>query len=396
MSLETSIWEAELHRETYVAILNSVLKERGSKRALAEKVGITPQYLSYILVTDKDPDNQRVIKRTPSEELCERIANALELRPEQRAVLIEEMLLSRQHLHEAVETMLPLVSQREASWERVHRLASEAYHAEEPEVYRQRCQGLRVFLVNLLHQLDAWHNPLLYAMAALSICGAENDVGRPGRSLYYAKLARFVIEYMAVDNPRLDKQRVDEIWIESILAESTAAMNLKLFKEGYDCCQAVEALGIATPYPAFKMHLISRTLKALTGIPRYSIREAQRLVQAAERLCDQHAGLEAGLPLYLHNIQRGLTEVYIQRGQYRKAERLLYGKVEPFQEVLDSPLRHVQLLKVQARLSWHQGDHQGWQHLVQSAVTIAREASLTDQLNKLEADYGSALATEVT
>lgn len=79
MSLDTLIWEAELHREIYAAILTSALARRGAKEHLARLVGITPQHLSYILVTDRDPENLRAIRRTPSEALCRRIAAALPL-----------------------------------------------------------------------------------------------------------------------------------------------------------------------------------------------------------------------------------------------------------------------------------------------------------------------------
>jgi hypothetical protein len=65
MSFLSLIDEAELHREVYVAVLNSLLRTRGSKRALAAHAGISPQYLSYVLVLDRDPDNLRELKRTP-------------------------------------------------------------------------------------------------------------------------------------------------------------------------------------------------------------------------------------------------------------------------------------------------------------------------------------------
>jgi hypothetical protein len=37
MSLDTAIWQAQLHRETYVGILNSVLRRRGSKKSIGRE-----------------------------------------------------------------------------------------------------------------------------------------------------------------------------------------------------------------------------------------------------------------------------------------------------------------------------------------------------------------------
>lgn len=55
MSILTDALEAQFHRETYVAILNSPLRAPGSKRALAQRAKISPVYLSYILKLDRDP-----------------------------------------------------------------------------------------------------------------------------------------------------------------------------------------------------------------------------------------------------------------------------------------------------------------------------------------------------
>jgi hypothetical protein len=51
MSLLTDALEAQFHRETYVAILNSLLRTPGSKRELARRAKISPVYLSYIGIT---------------------------------------------------------------------------------------------------------------------------------------------------------------------------------------------------------------------------------------------------------------------------------------------------------------------------------------------------------
>jgi hypothetical protein len=47
--------QAELHREIYAAIIKGCTRQRGARGRLAADAGITPQYLSYVLVADTDP-----------------------------------------------------------------------------------------------------------------------------------------------------------------------------------------------------------------------------------------------------------------------------------------------------------------------------------------------------
>ncbi len=62
-------WEAQLHKEAYSAAINSVLRTPGTKHRFAARVGITPQYLSYLL----DPNDPRA----PGPEVPQNIANTL-------------------------------------------------------------------------------------------------------------------------------------------------------------------------------------------------------------------------------------------------------------------------------------------------------------------------------
>ena len=52
--------EAQLHREAYIAVLNGLLQTTAAKRTFAQSIGITQQYLSYLL---------NPFDRTPSPEV---------------------------------------------------------------------------------------------------------------------------------------------------------------------------------------------------------------------------------------------------------------------------------------------------------------------------------------
>lgn len=81
--------EEQVHREVYIAILNSALREVGSMARLAELLGISPTYLSYLLHLDPRTSYS---SRRPSLRIAEAIAHALPLAPDVRDALLEHMV----------------------------------------------------------------------------------------------------------------------------------------------------------------------------------------------------------------------------------------------------------------------------------------------------------------
>lgn len=80
--------EEQTHREVYIAILNSALREVGSKARLAQRLGISRAYLSYLL--HPDPRTSDSFRR-PSPRIADAIARALPVEPEVRDALREHM-----------------------------------------------------------------------------------------------------------------------------------------------------------------------------------------------------------------------------------------------------------------------------------------------------------------
>jgi hypothetical protein len=85
--------EAQLHREVYVAVLNGLLRTPGEKRAFAQKVGISPVYLSYLLALDSGASSYPTL-RTPSLKVAQRIAQAAPAPADVRESLLLHMTLS--------------------------------------------------------------------------------------------------------------------------------------------------------------------------------------------------------------------------------------------------------------------------------------------------------------
>src|SRR5579862_6861021 len=85
--------EEQAHRVAYRALLQSVLREPGSKERLARTVGISRQYLSYLL-SPAYGDGR--IYRVPSARIAERIAAVLPAEPLVREQVREHMQLASQ------------------------------------------------------------------------------------------------------------------------------------------------------------------------------------------------------------------------------------------------------------------------------------------------------------
>ncbi len=79
-------WEEQVHRETYIAILKGQLRKPGAKKAFAAEIGISPQYLSYLL----DPYDHR----SPSQGMAQAIVRALSLTEHERSHMLEHLILA--------------------------------------------------------------------------------------------------------------------------------------------------------------------------------------------------------------------------------------------------------------------------------------------------------------
>lgn len=385
--------EAQLHREVYIAVLNGLLKARGSKQALAKKVGITPQYLSYIL----DPWNIR----TPSPKVAEAIVAALPLPLGQKHVLLEHMILAnerRVQMHGSISQKLTAYDLDEIDeilrcLRETHQQAMFTADPSQAKVKYKLVYEMSSFLIRII-------NPRQNPLAFVELCFLGHDSGcvlnRQIDALWFAKQARFVVESAQLCELRQPKEIFIDSKINAIRAEAVSYHNLKLFKPAYYCCEEAEEL-LATRnfkgrYDFWKPHLLRDKINALVGMPRFAITEAEGLAHQVEKSCEKDIYTDEEKELLVFLIRSSLSRAYIKYGgirNWRKAEHLLrteferMGKMERI-----GPLHQTLLMRTYARLRWMEGDQEGWRYFINHSIKTAIDAGLDHQIQEIHHEYG--------
>ncbi len=175
-----------MHREVSSALLKSALQTPGDKKALARRVGISPQYLSYL----QNPHDER----TADPHLAKKICAALPLEPEQRESLFEHLVLANQRRLEARRLQRIELQQRplEDIAEVLGQLHHQAGTASDPQVSKHNYQIVRDAAREALAQLPLPARPALVAQLCFLVHDAQCVLNRPDDALYHAKLARVI------------------------------------------------------------------------------------------------------------------------------------------------------------------------------------------------------------
>ena len=185
-----SMWLAEIHRETYVAMLQSWIPH-GERGEFARKVGISREYLSYLCALDSPEEARPRIKRLPSPERARRIAAALKAPSEVQESLIENMELAHVSASEAYYGVKEFVESRRvvealAQLEKTHRQAT--FGTKLGDV-RRNYRVFREASAQLLRALPMRLYPASFVQAALYLHDAQCVLDRADDALRWAKLA---------------------------------------------------------------------------------------------------------------------------------------------------------------------------------------------------------------
>ncbi|MCC9075952.1 hypothetical protein FKZ61_007495 [Litorilinea aerophila] len=381
----TPLEEALLHREVAVQTLQGLLRERGSKERLARQLGVSPQYLSYLL----DPWNHR----TPSPALARRLVAALPLEPEQRATLWEHLMLCQVNRLEArraafLEGRRSVLLNAEEHLHQLLQASAEAQfgpNAVSRVKYRLVYEGGRY----LAQVVGPREDLRVFIEASLVAHNAANVLNYPVSALWMARQVNYVPEEIWLQALR-DREEAIHYQVYGLLATATAYHNLGLYGEEYACCDQAEALlaeaGTTRLQENWLPHLYRNKLNALMYTPRFSIGEAENIAHRAQEVIERASGHTLESPfgqLLLFLIQVSLGRAYIRNANRRrlnKAEVVLRGCYDALAYMpLVGPLHRTLLLRAMAEMYGKMGSQEYRRHFLRSAYQEASAAGLTHQ-----------------
>src|SRR5450755_529297 len=354
MSILASIHTAQLHREVYIALLNSALQEPGSKHNLAAQVAVTPQYLSYLLNSGA-ADSYSF--RVPNAKIAEKIANALSLEREQREDLLRHMYLARDaasHITQTFRSEL-LTHPIEYFLKELRDADQEANFATDPHIYKKKYLAIRDTCKMLLNFSLLYTFPLDTVEVCMLLHEAQCILNQTGDALYHAKFARAIMEGLSRNDYR-KKERFDTYQIQVLRAEARACSDLRLYREAYEKCLQAEASDVMRyQSEACIPQLYRDKLQALCRKPRFALSEAEGLVARVRAICDSSSNDLA--PRWLFMANQYLARAYLHHHNLKKVKKLLAVLFEEIQTLPHvSPLHQTLLLKTYAKLRWEEGD----------------------------------------
>ncbi|OGO37341.1 MAG: hypothetical protein A2W35_02605 [Chloroflexi bacterium RBG_16_57_11] len=393
MSWLEDILLAEIHRETYVAILKSWIPH-GKKADFAHKIGITREYLSYLCALDYPTNDKTPAKRLPSPQLTRKIAKALPAPPEVKHSLIENIELAHAQNVRQYYTMREFTARRN-----VGELLAEiglghgkaTFGVDLTEV-RRAYRAVRDASASLLRKLSLEIYPASYVQTCLYLHDAQCVLDRADDALRYAKLARLVLENTDIYEEGFSKEQVDYLDVNAIRGVGVAYHNLELDRRAqFSYAHARSTSGYQNS-PLFWEPLVGRdVLNAMSQTPRYSIREANQIAYKIEKICEKR-GDEFTLLLARESWLRCL----IQHEKWKLAQRVYQEEIERIPRLpYIGSLHRAFLLKSGAQLSWEMGDMATWQERIGETLKLMHKAGLSHQMRTLKQAYGSNLKSVI-
>jgi hypothetical protein len=389
MSWIEAIWLAELYRETYVAILKS-WTPHGRKGDFAQRVGISPQYLSYLCALDHPIDEKFPTRRLPSPQMAVKLAKILPAPEAIRLSLIENMQLAHVNAAKAYYTMSEFTSKHHvdavmSELEHIHRQAT--FSTDLPKVQRSY-RVLRYVAANLLQRLSPSAYPASYAQTCLYLHDAQCIMDRADDALRYAKLARLVLENLDVYESGFSREQVDNLKINAIRGEAVAYNNLGLHREVvYLHTQACASSAYRNAGEFWKPLVGRDLLNAMVQLPRFGIREANKLAREIESVCERKAD---AFTLLL--VRESWLRCLIQREKWKQANRVFRNELDRLPRLpYVGALHRALLLKSGAQLAWGLGDRTSWRKRIHDALLLMHQAGLMHQMRTMQELYGSAL-----
>jgi tetratricopeptide (TPR) repeat protein len=396
MSLIDRIKETEIHRATYIAILDSVLTSWGDKRRFAEKIGLAPESLSRIMA---------ITGRTPSRLEAEKIAQGIPLPAEQRWDLLQHMMSAREE-GAVVRKSVRQYSVHDKEWLsrysvgeliRAHWLASYSQHPHETRLYFNALFKLSDILAREFYSLEMW---LAAAEAHILANDALGVLNRPGGALYHAQRARTILEHISDPNALLiyympsDRQldveyQLDfhDLEINAWRIEAVSYNQLGLYTNADINIKKVEESQAMKRKPdVWLSHLLRNKLDTLGNLRLVLEDDLEACAQEGYPLHEKQNN-QLGLLLINISLAKGL----IRRENYGRAIELLNKELSKLNQSpeISGQMPKAMLLRSLAYAHYQQGNIDEWKDFVRQALILAHRGGFLRILSTLSRAYES-------
>lgn len=388
MSLLDAFSLAEVHREVYVAILDGWVPY-GQRGDYARRAGITREYLSLLCQLDHAARVGEYQLRLPSPAVAQRLAAALPAPPEIRASLFDHMEAAHFQAHQGRRVIRQYLAERRvaAVLTELQGLHRQATFNSDPAQSERAYRSLRTAAADVAAQLLPARHPASYAQTCLYIHDAQCVLDRADDALYYAKLARLVLE-VTDGEAGFARPQVNDLYINAVRGEAVAYHNLGLDRLVPALADEAEATPAYHDAGDFWQPLVSRDrLNALVNIPRFGLRAARRVAEASLAVCERTGD---GFTRFL--VQESWLRSLVQRGALKAAHRLLAETQDLLPRLPQAgPLHRALLYRTAANLARQAGDQAGWRQNVRDFAILTRQAGLKHQWRLFQQTYGAAL-----
>lgn len=377
MTLFTRAEEAQVAQDTVTTVLAGALHAHGSQKALAQRAGVSPVFINYIIKG----------KRMPSAKMAARLAPLLPLSTgDQSAWLYQVEHYWHTHHHMTALTKAWVNDDAAAAVRGLMTCRNATFSADPQQVRHAWALALRVGEVLAPAFTSGEHAPLY-----LEYCDVMFEVysmfGRHVDALHTVKRKQLVTSLMEEGvhpvTPSLDGAAFDAHKVNAMRQEMVVLTELGLCRQACDLARAIEV------EPAYLCNrhywtasLTWDRLNAMAQVPRASLSEARQFAQAAwretEKLCD------GWQPLCEMLVARAFANLCLSQGQGQEARAVL-GR---FHAGIDQipycgALHKVMFLRTWAHTLHMQGEWDEWCETMRSAHAIAEQAGLQNEIRAI-------------
>ncbi len=405
----------QVHRETYIAVINGMLRKRGDKQTLADKAGMKAEHLSNMLNPGLTADSYI---RTPGPKLAERIVALLPVDLEVRQSL-------REHLYFAWagerETLTSYSRQRMLSYYAIRDIVGdlgrahvEATHTADPRLAKHNYRVISHACKLILERIDPDPervgsadpdfdaNPLEFVQVCLFLHDVQCVLNRADDALFHAKVAAQIMEACDRDKFSTRIDYFDHLKVNTLVAESLAYRNLKLLKQADEASrkaeELIQELG-STSAEFWLPHVYMHRLKAVIQRSRFTLGDVDGLLMQIDKAYGRRP--YDFQPRWQEQLAEARARGYLQYGircgtghSIKTAARILQKTAESIERnetpQLGAVLRS-RIARTYAETLWHQKEFEGWKLYIQLSLSIALNAGLDHQLAEANQEYGSAI-----